>query len=203
MPMLLSSGRVPRSLVPCTCALMLVCITPARAADEPTGVETLRITGERITLAEARASIREIPGGATVVDMNKVSERNVASLADALRYVPGVFSNSANGSDGIFLSSRGSNLDATDYDMNGIKLLQDGLPVTTADGNNHNRLIDPLSARLRHRRARRERADLWREHARRRDGRSFRPPRATPRRSKVLVNGGSFGQRARPTHGER
>ena len=54
---------------------------------------------------------------------------------------------SDSGSDDIFFSSRGSNLDATDYDMNGIKLLQDGLPVTTADGNNHNRIVDPLSAR--------------------------------------------------------
>lgn len=145
---MLSRGRVPRSFVPFTCVLMLVCNPSARAADEPTGVETLRITSERITLAEARAAVREIPGGATVVDMNQVSERNVSSLADALRYVPGVFSNSANGSDGVFLSSRGSNLDATDYDGNGVKLLQDGLPITTADGNNHNRLIDPLSARF-------------------------------------------------------
>ena len=46
-----------------------------------------------------------------------------------------------------FFSSRGSNLDATDYDRNGIKLLQDGLPVTAADGNNHNRDVDPLCAR--------------------------------------------------------
>ncbi|HEY6130818.1 MAG TPA: TonB-dependent receptor, partial [Halioglobus sp.] len=47
----------------------------------------------------------------------------------------------------VFISARGSNLDATDYDGNGIKLLQDGLPITSADGNNHNRLIDPLSTR--------------------------------------------------------
>src|SRR5690606_21921793 len=45
-----------------------------------------------------------------------------------------------------FFSSRGSNLDATNYDGNGVKLLQDGLPVTAADGNNHNRMVDPLSA---------------------------------------------------------
>jgi hypothetical protein len=64
-----------------------------------------------------------------------------------LKYVPGIRSTSNSGSDGIYLSSRGSNLDATNYDMNGIKLMQDGLPVTTADGNNHNRVIDPLSAR--------------------------------------------------------
>lgn len=64
-----------------------------------------------------------------------------------LRYVPGMFTQSSYGSDELFFSSRGSNLDATDYDKNGVKLLQDGLPVTTADGNNHNRVIDPLTAR--------------------------------------------------------
>src|SRR5690606_28377923 len=72
--------------------------------------------------------------------------RSVANLADLLRYVPGVWSASHTGDDRVFFSSRGSNLDATDYDMNGIKLLQDGLPVTSADGNNHNRVLDPLSA---------------------------------------------------------
>ena len=61
--------------------------------------------------------------------------------------MPGVWAESSSGSDELFFSSRGSNLDATDYDKNGIKLLQDGLPVTTADGNNHNRVVDPLSAR--------------------------------------------------------
>src|SRR5690606_8675736 len=63
-----------------------------------------------------------------------------------LRYVPGVWAESGTGGDAIFLSSRGSNLDATDYDNNGIKLFQDGLPVTTADGNNHNRFMDPMTA---------------------------------------------------------
>ena len=46
---------------------------------------------------------------------------------------------SSSGTDEVFFSSRGSNLHATNYDGNGMKLLQDGLPVTTADGSNHNR----------------------------------------------------------------
>ncbi len=129
-------------------ALSMCLASASVAAQEPsTTIETLNITSDRLTLPEARQAIAQIPGGATLVDMNKVSERNVSSLADALRYVPGVFSESPNGTEAAFLSSRGSNLDATDYDTNGVKMLQDGLPVTTADGNNHNRFIDPLSAR--------------------------------------------------------
>ena len=96
--------------------------------------DTIVVTGSEAALAAAAAEIALTPGGATTVDLADLAERNVGSLADALRYVPGVFIESDAGNDGIFFSSRGSNLDATDYDMNGIKLLQDGLPVTTADG---------------------------------------------------------------------
>lgn len=88
------------------------------------------------------------PGGVTVIDVADLNERNVSNLGDMLRYVPGVWTASGSTGDSSFFSARGSNLDATNYDGNGIKLLQDGLPVTTADGNNHNRIIDPLSARL-------------------------------------------------------
>lgn len=87
------------------------------------------------------------PGGVSLIDSEALYQRNVTNLAEMLRYAPGIWSESSTGGDGIYLSSRGSNLDATNYDMNGIKLLQDGLPVTTADGNNHNRLLDPLSSR--------------------------------------------------------
>lgn len=87
------------------------------------------------------------PGGVTVIDGETFEQRAVTNMADALRYVPGVFTESSTGGDAIFISSRGSNLDATNYDSNGIKLFQDGLPVSTADGNNHNRFLDPLAAR--------------------------------------------------------
>lgn len=121
------------------------------ATDAPaTPVETIH---ERIdvtagqTEAEAEKRRAATPGGVSLVDSTEANERSVTGLAELLRYVPGIWAESAFGGDELFLSSRGSNLDATDYDKNGIKLLQDGLPVTTADGNNHNRVIDPLSAR--------------------------------------------------------
>jgi len=97
-------------------------------------------------LAEIEAQRDLTPGGVTILDVGDLTERPINGLADMLRYVPGVWAESSAGADELFFSSRGSNLDATDYDKNGIKLLQDGLPVTAADGNNHNRIIDPLSA---------------------------------------------------------
>jgi iron complex outermembrane receptor protein len=87
------------------------------------------------------------PGGVTVVEGEDLRKRNVTSLADMLRYSPGVWAAGGLTGDSSFLSIRGSNLDATYYDGNGVKLLQDGLPVTAADGSNHNRDVDPLSAR--------------------------------------------------------
>jgi iron complex outermembrane receptor protein len=124
--------------------LSFAALSTAHAQQSP------QASGHRDDRGHGAALQREValtPGGITLIDAEDLSERNVATLADLLHYVPGVWSASNNGSDSMFFSSRGSNLDATDYDMNGIKLLQDGLPVTTADGNNHNRVLDPLAAR--------------------------------------------------------
>jgi iron complex outermembrane recepter protein len=98
-------------------------------------------------LNEIEAERSATPGAVTVIDGESLQARNVGNVSDMLRYVPGVWSQSYNGNDDVFYSSRGSNLDATDYDKNGVKFFQDGLPVTAADGNNHNRAIDALNAR--------------------------------------------------------
>jgi iron complex outermembrane receptor protein len=111
-----------------------------------TTLETVEVLGKQLHLDLLREQALT-PGGVTVIDSDALYQRNMPNLAEMLRYAPGVWSDSASGGSGVFISIRGSNLDATDYDMNGVKLLQDGLPITTADGNNHNRLIDPLSMR--------------------------------------------------------
>lgn len=124
----------------------LLPLSPLFAQDDDSTIDTIVVTGTQTTIEHDRAEAALTPGGIDLIDMTDFRERNVASLADVLRFVPGIWAASDSGNDDIFFSSRGSNLDATDFDMNGIKLLQDGLPVTTADGNNHNRIIDPLSA---------------------------------------------------------
>lgn len=98
-------------------------------------------------LNEIEAERSATPGAVTVIDGESLQTRNVGNLSDMLRYVPGVYATSYNGNDDVFYSSRGSNLDAIDYDKNGVKFFQDGLPATAADGNNHNRAIDALNAR--------------------------------------------------------
>lgn len=124
-------------------SLATVAAAGARAATE---LETVEVRAQRLQQDLLREQALT-PGGVSIIDGDNLYQRSVSNLADMLRYAPGIWSESSSGGDGIFLSSRGSNLDATDYDMNGVKLLQDGLPITTADGNNHNRVVDPLSAR--------------------------------------------------------
>ncbi|WP_127999484.1 TonB-dependent receptor family protein [Piscinibacter defluvii] len=129
-------------LSPCVLAQDLV-------SSSQTTLPSVQVTGagadpvRRAITAEQAAT----PGAVTVVDGEGLRQRSVTTLADMLRYVPGLWVASGSTGDSTFFSSRGSNLDATNYDGNGIKLLVDGLPVTAADGNNHNRDVDPLSAR--------------------------------------------------------
>ncbi|MFZ2507500.1 MAG: TonB-dependent receptor [Steroidobacteraceae bacterium] len=126
-------------------ALALSAYAGEPAASEQT-LETVEVTAQRLQ-DQIEAERAMTPGAVTTLDGATFYERSVTTLSDALRYVPGVWAESHTGTDEVFYSSRGSNLDATDYDKNGVKFLQDGLPVTAADGNNHNRAIDPLTAR--------------------------------------------------------
>lgn len=127
-------------------SLSLALSAEAAAPNKTPQVETVLVVGQRYK-AELVQEQALTPGSVTLLDSDDLQDRTMVSLEDMLRYVPGVWSASGSTGDSSFFSSRGSNLDATNYDGNGIKLMQDGLPVTTADGNNHNRIMDPLSAR--------------------------------------------------------
>lgn len=141
-----------RRALACALALLLFPLLAAAAegtAEDPqvTTLKRVVVTG---TMDPVEAERAQIPGAVTTVDGDALYQRGVSNLADALRYVPGLWVQSASGGDNGYISSRGSNLDATGYDNNGVKLFQDGLPVTAADGNNHNRFVDPLGARTIH-----------------------------------------------------
>src|SRR5690606_3793027 len=145
--------RAPRASRLRIAVLATLSLPAAAFADAPTAtheppdattLDTIEVQGRRDADQAERALT---PGGVTLVDGETFHQRPVTNMADALRYVPGVWIESGTGGDAAFISSRGSNLDATNYDSNGIKLFQDGLPVSSADGNNHNRFLDPAAAR--------------------------------------------------------
>lgn len=136
-----------RSRLTLAIALAFLSLGQAFAAEKPdaTTLDTIQVRSAALDALEVEQALT--PGGVTVVDGETFYERTVNNMSDALRYVPGVWTESSAGGDAVFISSRGSNLDATNYDGNGVKLFQDGLPITTADGNNHNRFMDPMAAR--------------------------------------------------------
>lgn len=92
---------------------------------------------------DPHAGIRKTPGSIYTTSGASLHGRTVNNLGDALRYVPGVMADSNAGGDNLTLSVRGSNLNSLAYDNAGVALFQDGLPVSAADGNNHNRMLDP------------------------------------------------------------
>jgi iron complex outermembrane receptor protein len=145
---MLSSSRQP--LLACLCLLISV---DAIAADDeanvlaPVTVEGSAENAAAETPIELQREQALTPGAVTLLDTQTLNERNVVSIGDMLRYVPGIWTATGATGDATFLSSRGSNLDATNFDGNGVKLMIDGLPVTAADGNNHNSFIDPMAAR--------------------------------------------------------
>lgn len=146
----------PTGVVPLTTlvgALLLAFGLPTPAQAEQSGdkqAAPVMLNPIEVTTTPTDAGIRVqqqlTPGAVHIVDSDTFYQRSVSNLSDALRYVPGVMANSNTGGDDQVLSIRGSNLSALSYANSGIALFQDGLPVSTADGNNHNRLIDPLTA---------------------------------------------------------
>ncbi|TLD69179.1 TonB-dependent receptor [Phragmitibacter flavus] len=93
----------------------------------------------------ARTELARTPGNTSVVDAETYRLGRSSSFEDIFSSIPGVYS-PARGSDGdeVKLSIRGSGLDLG-FHLRGIKLLQDGVPVTLADGFGDFQSIDPLS----------------------------------------------------------
>jgi len=95
----------------------------------------------------ARAELARTPGGTSVVDAESYRLGRSANFEDVFQSTPGVYA-PARGSDGdeVKLSIRGSGLDLG-FHLRGIKILQDGVPVSLADGFGDFQSIDPLSVR--------------------------------------------------------
>ncbi|WP_293370083.1 TonB-dependent receptor [Nevskia sp.] len=94
---------------------------------------------------EARDAINQRPGGVVLIGAEAFEDRYAVSFKDTLRDAPGVFAQARYGEE-VRLSIRGSGL-GNNAHLRGIYLLQDGIPVSRADGFGDFQEIDPLSTR--------------------------------------------------------
>ena len=99
------------------------------------------------SVGAAKAELDRTPGNVSVIDAADYKLGRATNFEDIFKNTPGVYA-PARGSDGdeVKLSIRGSGLDLG-FHLRGIKLLQDGVPVSLADGFGDFQSIDPLSLR--------------------------------------------------------
>lgn len=121
---------------------------PALAADDAgLDASTIIVTAARVTadtvpsLVSARAEIERTPGGADLVEAKEFSNSYAVSFHDMLAWSPGVFAQPRFGEE-VRLSIRGSGLGRS-FHLRGVTLLQDGAPISLADGSGDFQELDP------------------------------------------------------------
>lgn len=92
----------------------------------------------------ARAELARVPGGVSVVSNEEFEHARASNLRDVFALTPGVFVQPRFGAEEARLSIRGSGLQRT-FHMRGINLLQDGVPITLADGSADFQAVEPMA----------------------------------------------------------
>lgn len=89
---------------------------------------------------------RRIPGSTSVVRADEWDNRKATTMKDMLDFTPGVIAQPRNGAEAMRLSIRGSGLTRT-FQGRGLLLMQDEIPINTADGSFDFQAIDPWAIR--------------------------------------------------------
>ena len=120
-------------------------VTTDASGKKTLNVSQIVVSGKKESRADAdRNRLAKIPGGTSVVDSKDVEKGSTVTNADVLALQPGVFAQSAGGTDGLKISIRGSDINSgTNYFRTGILFLFDGLPVTGPGGTPYE-LFEPL-----------------------------------------------------------
>jgi len=116
---------------------------PAHSFDQIT-VTADRITPTAPGEGAARAEAARVPGGADVVSAEDYAAGRASTFSDLFAFSPGVFAQPRFGAEEARLSIRGSGLQRT-FHMRGIYLMQDGVPITLADGSGDFQAVEPLA----------------------------------------------------------
>lgn len=120
------------------CAIILSSQTAH--ADDAADQATIIVTGSP-AVEEAAARVAQTPGGVDVVSAEDYADKLAISLRDALGFSPGVYTQPRFGQE-VRISIRGSGL-SRGYHMRGLTLLQDGIPINSADDNGDFQELDP------------------------------------------------------------
>lgn len=96
-------------------------------------------------VAAAQERLARVPGAVDVVPAENYDDTYAQTLKDMLGNTPGVFAEKRYGEE-VRLSIRGSGIGRA-FHLRGIQLLQDGVPVSLADGSGDFQEIDPLIGR--------------------------------------------------------
>lgn len=91
---------------------------------------------------EAQKEVNATPGNASLTDKKEWDNQRATSVKDITDYIPGVIAQPRNGAESSRLSIRGSGL-ANLFQGRGLLVLQDGIPINTADGGFEFPVIDP------------------------------------------------------------
>lgn len=141
-----------RTMSPVATLWVLAFSTTAQAQGDGThSLSTVVVTAKSDSLTQssiesAKESVKTIPGGASVVDLNQVREGRQSTWSDSLGLAPGVFIQDRFGSEEARISIRGSALSRT-YHGFGVKVMQDGVPINYADGFFDMQTVDPNASR--------------------------------------------------------
>ena len=140
-----------RALLFAAAALPALAPTDLFAAETPTTVDTVIVTGARNpedppVVGDARKRLSETPGAVSVISAESYEKRFAIALDDMLRDAPGVYAQRKWGGD-IRISIRGSGIGNANHNR-GLLIAQDGLPLNEADGFGDSQSIDPLIARF-------------------------------------------------------
>jgi iron complex outermembrane receptor protein len=139
----------PFSMAAAAAACCSVCVIAAAQQAAPRQLDQITVTADRLTPTApgedvARAEASRVPGGADVVSANDYADGRASTFADVFAFSPGVFAQPRFGAEEARLSIRGSGLQRT-FHMRGIYLMQDGVPITLADGSGDFQAVEPLA----------------------------------------------------------
>jgi iron complex outermembrane receptor protein len=144
--------KFPFVMNPLAVALSMAFAGNVLAQSNKTQIEqTIEVVGKAESLTQntfqnAKESVKSIPGGASIVDLNQVREGRQATWSDSLGLAPGVYIQDRFGSEEARLAIRGSGLSRT-YHGFGTKVMQDGVPINYADGMFDMQTLDPNASR--------------------------------------------------------